>query len=149
MISWWIPARGGLPKSRDAMNRVSTNSRHSKMNSRPRSESGVTTFRGTDIRRRGDSCFRGLPKRSAGCFCDERLAERSKMDPRLRGDDKVGGSSSNVDENACSAKDNTLLLSFPRRRESIEKASNSRLTDFLEIPFRGNDRERLRSSGLP
>ncbi|MEM7495388.1 MAG: hypothetical protein AAF471_04465 [Myxococcota bacterium] len=41
---------------------------------------------------------------------------RGAMDSCFRRNDKVGEPASNVDENACSTKDDTLLLSFLRKR---------------------------------
>ncbi|MEM7495736.1 MAG: hypothetical protein AAF471_06340 [Myxococcota bacterium] len=139
-------------KRRDAMNRVSTPAEHSEMDSCPCSGIGVTTFR-------------GFSKRSAGCFSEEKLAERAKMDsrwsllPRRREptNDKVESTNDTLPCHPCesrgpqagesvnSEENRTLLLSFPRKRESIEKMPKRRFDGFLEALFRKNDRARRRN----
>ncbi|MEM7495095.1 MAG: 2-succinyl-5-enolpyruvyl-6-hydroxy-3-cyclohexene-1-carboxylic-acid synthase [Myxococcota bacterium] len=79
-----------------------------------------------------DSRLRGLPKRSALRCSKEKLAERTKMDPCFRRDDRVGGP----------AESHTPSLSFLRKQESMKKSEKRDVADFLEGPLRGNDKEK-------
>ncbi|MEM7495301.1 MAG: hypothetical protein AAF471_04015 [Myxococcota bacterium] len=117
-VPQWIRRFRRLPKCRDAINRDSTTAECTKTDSR----------------------LRGLPKSPAGCFSKGKPTECPKMDSCFRRNDRVGKSASNLGENESSTKERTLSLSFLRKQESTEKTLDNDFADFLEGPFRRNDR---------